>query len=99
MSYPFIDAVQHLTPHFTKDEWGKIYEKVGSRLQMGLLKKVFVILSDDDRLSVAGGGPSGANSISLPASSRGEGLRKRPADSDLGPGPHPTPSRSAKGRF
>ena len=108
MSYRFIDAVQRLTPNFTKTEWNKLYEKVGARLHLNQLRKVFVILSDDDRLSGHGGhgeGPrvSDANALPISAHTRGRGrggtsvpgVRKRAAESDPA---QPTPSKSLRGR-
>jgi hypothetical protein len=49
MTFRFIDAVSRLVPNFTPDEFKAIYDKVGGRLHQGQLRKVFVILNDDDR--------------------------------------------------
>ena len=71
ISYRFLDAVQRLTPNFPKATWSKLYEKVGSRLHLGQLKKTFVILSDEDRAMPGRDSTlvSGANSV--PLSTRG----------------------------
>ena len=100
MSYLFIDAVQRLVPNFTKDDWKSIYSKVGARLHLNQLSKVFVVLNDDDRVKVSRDfpGPTGANSV-VAVPGRGGyrgGLRKRPADQTQPP--QPTPSKSARGR-
>ena len=101
MTFRFMEAVQRLTPNFTKAEWGKIYEKVGNRLHLNQLQKVFVVLRDDDRPSGTGSISSGSNSEPLSASdpSRGrQGLRKRPAESSSSSLPGPTPVKSSRGR-
>ena len=49
-----MDAVQRLVPNFNKTEWASIYDKVGARLHFGQLKRVFVVLSDEDRSSQPG---------------------------------------------
>lgn len=72
MTFRFIEAVQRLVPNFTKEEWEKIYEKVGARLHLGQLQKVFVILSDEDRLTPNNrSGPIASGSNLAPLSSRG----------------------------
>jgi len=50
-SFRFIDAVTRLTSNFLKKEWEAIYEKAGARLHAGQLRQVFVILSDEDRVT------------------------------------------------
>ena len=99
MTFRFIDAVQRLIPNFTKAEWTKLYEKVGTRLHLNQLQKVFVVLSDEDRLTSSGrefGAPaSGSNSAPVVPATRG--LRKRPADG--GSTPAPTPAKSVRGRL
>ena len=94
MSFKFIEAVQRLSPNFTKEEWGRIYDKVGTRLHLNQLRRTFVVLRDEDRPKTARDQPlSGANAVpSGPGVGRGRpGLRKRPADPIL-----PTPSKSVR---
>ena len=100
MTFQFIDAVQRLTPNFTKAEWSKLYDKVGGRLHLNQLRRTFVILSDDDRHKPsAPDGLTGANSVPVgTVGSRGSGgrggARKRPAEQE---GVLPTP-KSSRGR-
>ena len=109
-TFRFIDAVQRLTPNFTKAEWTKLYEKVGARLHLGQLKKTFIVLSDEERSQGRfEGGPrvSGSNSVPAPSHilTRGRGggrggggvpgVRKRVAESDAA---QPTPSKASRGR-
>jgi hypothetical protein len=110
MTFRFIDAVQRLVPNFTKKEWDTIYEKAGARLHSGQLRKVFVILNDDDRpqsgRSANQQSASGSGSNSIPVSSRGRGSGrgrlgrgepsiKRGPDADLAP---PTPAKTRRGK-
>ena len=107
MSFRFIEAVQRLSPNFTKSEWTKLYDKVGARLHLNQLRKVFVILNDEDRKSSEGPRTSDSNSVPVSAFTRGRGrggatvgsgvpgVRKRVADADPAV---PTPSKSARGR-
>ena len=100
MSFRFIDAVQRLVANFSKAEWSKIYDKVGTRLHLGQLRRVFVVLHDDERVTSGGQTASGANAeaIGAPDAVRGrQGLRKRPADG--APGTTQTPVKSSRGRF
>jgi len=109
MTYRFIEAVQRLTPNFTPAEWGKIYEKVGVRLHAGQLRKVFVVLSDDDRLRSGqrDSGPplSGANALPSIRGGRGRGRGGRRGDGDrdsLKRGPDDavgaTPAKNRRGK-
>ena len=105
MSFKFIDAVQRLPANFTKAEWSRLYDKVGARLHLNQLRKVFVILKDDDRKSSDGPRTSNSNSFPVSAHTRGRGgrggyttvpgVRKRAAESET---TQPTPSKSARGR-
>ena len=99
MTYRFIEAVQRLAPNFSKDEWKSIYAKVGARLHLNQLSRVFVVLRDDDRPKAVRdpSGLTGGNVAPISAPGRGgyrPGLRKRPADQP----PLPTPSKSARGK-
>lgn len=112
MSFKFIDAVQRLVPNFTKDEWGKIYDKVGTRLHVGKLQKVFILLSDEDRLqagSRSGPAASGSNTIPLAGGSsvrgRGgqggrfsQGLDRSGLKRGHGSDPSATPAKSRRGK-
>ena len=107
MTFKFIDAVQRLVPNFTKNEWAKIYDRVGARLHLNQLRKTFVILSDDDRRQQASQDSviSGANAIPVVSGrgavrGRGGGVggvstRKRAAEQEV---VQPTPSKSSRGR-
>ena len=109
ISYKFMEAVQRLVPNFTKAELTKIYEKVGSRLHLNQLRRVFVVLSDDERTAAfVGSNLSGSNSVPVAANVRGgrggrgahsgpaSGTRKRVAEPEV---IQPTPSKSARGRL
>ena len=105
MSFRFIDAVQRLSPNFTKTEWSRLYDKVGNRLHLNQLRKVFVILKDEDRKTGEGPRTSDSNSVPVSANTRGRGgrggyttvpgVRKRVAETEP---VQPTPSKSARGR-
>ena len=104
MTFRFVEACQRLVPNFAKEDWKRIYDKVGARLHLNQLRKVFIILRDEDRPKVgrdAPNGPSGANAILPAAPARGGsyrgGLRKRPAGPELVASAQPTPSKSARG--
>jgi len=74
VTYRFIEAVQRLVPNFSKKVWSDLYSKVGTRLHLGQLKKVFIILNDEDRLLPGRDSAqlSGANAV--PVAGRGRGV-------------------------
>jgi len=75
MTFRFIDAVQRLVPNFSRKEWDGIYDKVGTRLHLGQLKKVFVVLADEDRPQASRfSGPTVSGSNAQPVG-RGRGGR------------------------
>jgi len=73
MTYRFIEAVQKLVPNFSKKVWSELYSKVGTRLHLGQLRKVFIIFNDEDRLVPGRDSVQVSGANAMPVSGRGRG--------------------------
>jgi len=104
MTFRFIDAVQRLVPNFPPKTWEKLYDKCGARLHQGQLRRVFIVLKDEDRVRAGreSGVTSGANALPVAARGgrgRGRGGRehvsgKRALDDPVSA----TPAKSKRGK-